>query len=371
MLQLKVCNRIYKNKNRDIRRGFYFCKNMAGEYTLYMKYLVSAIIVVALFGGGLYYVHNKEIVSLEQQSVSIFPSTPTVPATSTQNPVQTPPISHEQTGPLPSVSFDMTKVYTTSSKTDIAYANDGILMHKLDLYTPHDAKKSHPFIVFIHGGGFITGDKKETKAWAQKMAAHGFAVATVNYRLQTQGAIWPEPLCDVRTATKYLVDNASTLGLDGTRFAIAGVSAGGILTAQATLSANDANLCGFVAPLPRGGAVSSGSFMKQDIPLFKKAELTMLSALLGCTSWADASCAPKLAVFLPETYADKNDPPILLLHGEKDTTVPTQNAYDFYPFLQSKGITVQLKLAPDLGHPELFDRFDTETVQFFADVLFL
>ncbi len=329
-----------------------------------MKYLWTAIIILALVGGGFYYSTTHKTPTGEQAGGSLFPVENQVV------PVITPtPIPSQNQNPLPTTPFDVTTTYKTSSKTNLAYANDGIAMHAFDLYTPLDGKTVRPFVVFIHGGGFITGDKKETKAWAQQMATHGFAVATVNYRLETQGAIWPEPLCDIRTATKYLVDNAATLGLDGTHFAIAGVSAGGILTAQATLSANDKNLCGFAAPFPRGGVVSSGSFMKQDIPLFKKAELTMVSGLLGCASWADASCAPKLAVFLPETYADKNDPPMLLLHGEKDTTVPTQNAYDFYPFLQSKGITVQLKLAPDLGHPGLFDRFNTETIQFFAGVL--
>ena len=335
-----------------------------------MKYLWTAIIILALVGGGFYYVTNKTSIG-EQASVSFFPSNkiePVITPTPIPTPTITPPLPQNQ-NQLPTTSFDITKVYKTSSKTDLVYANDGIAMHTFDLYTPLDGKTTRPFIVFMHGGGFITGDKKETKSWAQKMSAHGFAVATVNYRLQTQGAVWPEPLCDVRSATKYLVDHASTLGLDGTRFTIAGVSAGGILTAQATLSANDANLCGFVAPIPHGGVVSSGSFMQKDISLFKKAQLTMLSTMLNCTSVTSIDCTNNLAVFLPETYADKNDPPLLLLHGGQDTTVPTQHARDFYPFLQQKGIDVSLKLAPDLAHPGLLERFNTETVQFFANVL--
>jgi acetyl esterase/lipase len=345
-----------------------------------MKYLWIGIGVLALVGGGFYYSNTHKTSTIEQGNVAPFPVanqavSPLVnipnpnqnenpnPIPTTTDPVLTNP---NQTSNLP---FDITKVYKTSSKTNLMYANDGIAMHSFDLYTPLDGKISRPFIVFMHGGGFITGDKKETKVWAQAMATHGFAVATINYRLATAGAIWPEPLCDVRMATKYLVDNAATLGLDGTRFAIAGVSAGGILTAQATLSANDKTLCGFTAPVPRGGVVASGSFMKQDISLFKKGQLTMLSSMLGCTAVASPDCAKKLAVFLPETYADKNDPPLLLLHGEQDTTVPTQHARDFYPFLQTKGIDVTLKLAPDLAHSGLFDRFNTETIQFFVDVL--
>ena len=342
-------------------------------YTRCMKYLWIAIIILALVGGGFYYVTNKTSTK-EQASVSLFPSNKIEPVITptpipTQTPIITPTLSQNQ-NPSPTTSFDITKVYKTSSKTNLVYANDGEAMHTFDLYTPLDGKTTRPFIVFMHGGGFITGDKKETKVWSQAMATHGFAVATINYRLATAGAIWPEPLCDVRMATKYLVDHAQTLGLDGTQFAIAGVSAGGILTAQATLSANDKNLCGFTAPIPRGGVVASGSFMQQDISLFKKGQLTMLSTMLACTSVTSVDCAKKLAVFLPETYADNNDPPLLLLHGEQDTTVPTQHARDFYPFLQGKGIDVTLKLAPELAHAGLFDRFNTETVQFFAEVLY-
>ena len=331
-----------------------------------MKYIFICIIFIGLLGGGFYFFNNRKTPTIEQPDTSLFPVAGQVVPVIT--PIETPTVTQTKNS-LSTVPFDITKTYKTSSKTDLLYANDGILMHKFDLYTPDDGETVHPFIVFIHGGGFITGDKKETKAWAQQMATHGFAVATINYRLATDGAIWPEPLCDVRTATKYLVDHATTLGLNSTRFAIAGVSAGGILTAQATLSANDKNLCGFVAPIPRGGVVASGSFMQKDISLFKKAQLTMLSTMLDCTSVTSIDCTNKFAVFLPETYADKNDPPLLLLHGEKDTTVPTQHALDFYPFLQGKGIDVSLKLAPDLAHPGLLERFNTETIQFFADVL--
>jgi carboxylesterase type B len=113
---------------------------------------------------------------------------------------------------------------------------------KMDVYRPTgDSVTSRPAIVWVHGGSFCCGNKTspEIVDEAQTFARQGFVSASISYRLHPSGcsAGGPTATCvtaiqqaaeDARTAIRYLRTNASTYGIDTTRIAIAGTSAGAI-----------------------------------------------------------------------------------------------------------------------------------------------
>lgn len=103
----------------------------------------------------------------------------------------------------------------------------------LDLFVPASADSSRPLtpIVWIHGGGFVSGRRGDIANYARILAGRGFAVATVDYTLAPT-ATWPTPTRQVNTALGYLRREAGALGIDASRFVLAGDSAGAQIAAE-------------------------------------------------------------------------------------------------------------------------------------------
>lgn len=98
-----------------------------------------------------------------------------------------------------------------------------------DLYLPAGCGAA-PVVVWVHGGGWRTGDKAgvATREKATFVGGLGYALAAVNYRLSTPGSgvRWPDQGQDVAAALAFLVAQGPALGLDATRMALVGHSAG-------------------------------------------------------------------------------------------------------------------------------------------------
>ena len=108
---------------------------------------------------------------------------------------------------------------------DVAYGPHA--RNVLDVYVPEGTGDSAPLIVYIHGGGFIDGDKSVVSPEMLRLSVeHGVAVASINYRFITADA-FPAPLHDCARAVQYLRANAQCFGIDAKRFAVYGNSAGG------------------------------------------------------------------------------------------------------------------------------------------------
>lgn len=113
-----------------------------------------------------------------------------------------------------------------------AEAPDGTLL-TLEAVTP-DGDGPFPTIIYVHGGGWTTGDASSFTAYAKRAAERGFASINLNYRLAIDAhgnrvAPWPAQAEDVRCAVRWLAANAATYGVDVARVAIVGDSAGGHL----------------------------------------------------------------------------------------------------------------------------------------------
>lgn len=112
---------------------------------------------------------------------------------------------------------------------DLRYADDDP-RQALDLWLPDEGEGPFPLIVFVHGGGWVSGDKREnTMPGVFKFPSQGYAVACVEYRL-VPDVRWPEPLEDVRAAIRFLRAHALEYNLKADKIAIMGNSAGGHLS---------------------------------------------------------------------------------------------------------------------------------------------
>jgi acetyl esterase len=104
---------------------------------------------------------------------------------------------------------------------------------RLDVFYPaaHAEDQALLTVVWIHGGGFLSGSKDQITNYAQILAAGGYTVVTVNYSLAPERK-YPTPLRQLNAALAYLQENAAWLHVDPQRFVLAGDSAGALLAAQ-------------------------------------------------------------------------------------------------------------------------------------------
>lgn len=119
-----------------------------------------------------------------------------------------------------------------------------------DLYLPAGAGP-HPVIVAVHGGGFQFGDKAGYGNWGPFLAARGYALFSINYRLAKPGRkSFPMAAQDVKAAVQFIKHNAAQWQLDPARVALMGDSAGGHLAALAALAGDHPILAGAHAGQP-------------------------------------------------------------------------------------------------------------------------
>jgi acetyl esterase/lipase len=220
---------------------------------------------------------------------------------------------------------------------------------ELDLYLPSSDGPT-PVVVYVHGGGWQRGSRRDPPPlldadFYDQIAAEGFAVAAVDYRLSGE-AHFPAPLEDVRAAVSWVRDNALAYGLDAERIFLWGDSAGGHLALLAALTGSGGvraavawfpvtDLAGMPSDLAAAGGVADlGSDSRE-------------ARLLG----APAASVPDLArQASPVAHAHAGAPPILLLHGTADDLVPAAQSIRLAEALRAAGASVELELVPGASH---------------------
>jgi len=109
--------------------------------------------------------------------------------------------------------------------TDLAYGDHA--RHRIDVY-PVEGRGA-PIVLFVHGGGFIAGDKDMAPPFYSNighyLASHGIVCACMNYRLAPDGG-WPAAAEDVDRAVRWLLERCDAYGGDPRRFVVVGQSAG-------------------------------------------------------------------------------------------------------------------------------------------------
>jgi acetyl esterase/lipase len=163
---------------------------------------------------------------------------------------------------------------------------------RLDVYVSRSRPQGAPILLYLHGGGFVTGSKLlGARPLLNRLAGHGWVCASANYRLRTA---YTDSLADVREAIAWLREHAGELGADPSRVVVAGGSAGAHLAA--TVALTDDSIAGAIGLYGYYGETGGG-----------------------------ASGAPAT----PHALLHAGAPPFLIVHGALDTLVPAGDARRF------------------------------------------
>jgi acetyl esterase/lipase len=250
---------------------------------------------------------------------------------------------------------------------DLAYVKDGHERQKLDLYLPEKADGPLPVVVWVHGGGWRQGSKEGGPA--VPLAAKGYAVACVNYRL-SQHAVFPAQIEDCKAAVRWLRAHAKDYNLDPDHFAAWGASAGGHLVALL-------GTAGGAKEFDVGDNLDQSSRVQAVVDWFGPTDFLtfgpkaddpnwVISQLLGGPAKDDKDRAAKAGAV---AYVSKDAPPFLILHGDKDDVVPYAQSEELADALKKAGVDVTLKKVEGAGHggPDFLSPDNRKLIEGFLD----
>ena len=279
-------------------------------------------------------------------------------------------------------------------KLNIVYKQTSVGDQKLDLYYP-DTKPTSPcpVIIYTHGGGWAAGSKQGAAKGLfapmfLRLLEKGFAVASVEYRLckPHRSVRMRDCVIDCKDAVRYLAKNSDSLNLDPQRFFVMGDSAGGQIAQMLLLTPPEA--------LPGDPSLSDASykilagvswygpcdFEKTD--LFNHDDRADFKDRFGgriVGRDSDDTAEEKLKLFRemsPVNYVTKKSSPLLMIQGDKDTTIPVKQAYYMQKKAEAVDAPIEIMIIENSGHnwrkvgadiSPSKKEIDDRTVQFFLD----
>ena len=215
-----------------------------------------------------------------------------------------------------------------SIKEGIVIGEGGGRSLKADIFLPPLEEKSRPAVLFIHGGGWIEGDRSQLRGYGILLARLGFVCMCNSYRLSNE-SIWPAQIQDVNCAIRYLRANATDLGLDPNRIGVSGNSAGGHLSLMAAATNYDQIFEG------EGGSNEVSSEIKAVCAIYPPTtirQLEMLNPLENAFLMLMGKEAKKedFDKASPLNYVTEDYPPCMLIHGSADSVVRLKDSTKFY-----------------------------------------
>lgn len=225
------------------------------------------------------------------------------------------------------------------AQIDVVYTKVKDWDGRADLYISPNAIKPTPVLINIHGGGWKSG-VKETQGGFNSFFKAGFAVANMEYRLSGQ-ATAPAAIEDTRCMLIYLIKNAKALNIDPNKIIIMGGSAGGHLALMGGLLGNDHRFdtnCPGVENVKVAAIIDKYGIMDVwDWTYGPEHKSSSPKLWLGDKANDDAF----IKSVSPISYVTKNSPPIFIVHGDADPTVPYQQSVDLFKKLQELGVKSQ------------------------------
>jgi len=209
---------------------------------------------------------------------------------------------------------------------NVAYVSGGHARQIMDIYTPTGATGPLPVVLYVHGGGWNSGDAESYLNLWPGLGQGTFAIAAVNYRLNAPNIV--EPLLtqvdDIKAAIRFIKANAATYNINPNLVGLMGQSAGAHLSGLAALSSD----------IARFGSESD---------LANQQNLGQSTQVQAVVSWALPPGAPSgNSTFTLANYIGSGDPAFRMFHSPTDETVNITFARSFRDAMVNAGVGATL-----------------------------
>lgn len=230
----------------------------------------------------------------------------------------------------------------------LVFATYGKRKLVLDLYLPIPDGQNRPGVVVVRGGGWMVGDRKRFAHVASALAERGVASACIEYRTADK-AVFPAAIQDVKAAVRWMRANAKQYGIDPHMIGTMGGSSGAQMAMLAGVAPEISELDG------DGGNNGVSSEIDGVVAMALPADLLALSSdnqstvgkFLGATPTTNESLWRFAS---PINHIKRNGPPVLLLHGGSDDSVPISQSTNFADRYRQVGGHVQVRILDGAPH---------------------
>jgi len=215
-----------------------------------------------------------------------------------------------------------------------------------DVFLPPEPGVARPAILLIHGGGWVHGDRSQLRGYGIQLARYGLVCVASEYRLSGE-AVWPAQIHDVKAALRWMRANADQYGVDPSRIAVSGNSAGAHLALM---------LAGLADGQMEGDGGNPGvtTDVSAVVAIYPPTELRVIhpndaiGLLLGGKVEREVEDGAS-----PLAYVRRGYPPTMLVHGNADEVVPVEASFAMYHALVTAGAPCDLHVFH--GEPHAFD----------------
>lgn len=240
-----------------------------------------------------------------------------------------------------------------SSQIDVVYTEVNGWKGRMDLYYNQKSEAPTPVVINIHGGGWNHGEKESQTGYGS-FFKNGYAVANVEYRL-VDIATAPAAIEDVRCALNYLYIHAKELNIDTNKIVVMGGSSGGHLALMAGLLGNDKK---FDTNCPYKGEIKVAAIIDK----YGVTDLVPLGEWKSAKNWLGKGYKDNefIKSVSPLYYVTKNSPPVFIVHGDADPTVPYQQSVALYNKLQEAGVKSEFMTVPGGVHGKFSKEYNSQ-----------
>ncbi|HEX5420103.1 MAG TPA: alpha/beta hydrolase [Gammaproteobacteria bacterium] len=239
---------------------------------------------------------------------------------------------------------------------DIVFGKGGDMDLLLDVYhPPKGVTPKRMAIIHLFGGGFFVGNKNAGYIVndARALGRLGYTSVSANYRLESQG-LWPAQINDTKAAIRWTRANADRIGIDADKIAVAGYSAGGMLS---LLAAGTNGMKEFEG---NGGNAGVSSDVQAGIGVYPLASAQMATGL-----FPKGQATPEnIAAASPTTYIAKTFAPTIFIQGTDDHVIPVSSSINFFNRLHALGVPSAMTLIQGADHA--FDNSALDAVEVMA-----
>jgi len=233
---------------------------------------------------------------------------------------------------------------------------------KLDIYYPVNEHEKYPTVFFAHGGGWISGSRKlaSVTTWSKFLASRGFTVIAIDYRY-SYFHDYEELIQDYSAALEYIKNNCENLKIDKNKIVLMGTSAGGTLSLYyAAFNTFNNNL----QAMEGIKGVVSWYAPADLLDLWSVESLFAKVAVITTMKGSPNRKFEDYKLYSPINYISERMCPTLLVHGEKDTTVPAESSKKLYKKLKEYGVYTKLLIHPKGNHSFELDLKDFLTIKY-------
>lgn len=282
--------------------------------------------------------------------------------------------------------YNSTAIESSKHWLDLDYVGDRHIGHRLDIHLPQGKVAPYPIVICIYGSAWFSNNSKGAafkSGIGQVLLDSGFAVVNINHR-SSGDAIFPAQIQDVKAAIRFVRANAEHFSLDASFIGITGWSSGGHLAAFAGTTSGLASfeLDGETIDIEGSLGAFTGTSSEVDavVNWFGPTDFLIMDAC-GSSFSHDAKKSPESSLVGgaiqsnknacrladPATYVKKDNPPFLIIHGDKDPLVPHCQSEHLNQKMQGTGARSELIIVEGGKHGPgvMISKYYEQMIDFF------